>query len=386
MRSRRPPVVGRLGLDGCVVVGGLSLLVWTYAGYPLTVAVAARRRRAVQAGPLPTVTVLIPAYNEAEFIAKKVRNTREIDYPADLVQILVVNDGSDDGTAELARAEGAEVIDVNPRRGKSNGINFGMSQATGDIVVLTDANGSVDAGSLRAIAGAFADPAVAVVSGAKVPEGTGAHGGGEQAYWRYENFVKTAEGRLGCTVGADGGIYAVRRTTFTPLPAGTLGDDFIVPLSALSAGWKVTHTDQARARESTSNSVADEFERRTRISAGIWQGLLTHRSLLHPRNGWVAIALGTHRGLRTVVVPPSLPIVTVATASLARRSKVAKFLLAAQLLGWGGATAGAATDSRAFALPYQFAMTNVAAMRGGLRFFRRRQATTWKRTSRGQWT
>jgi poly-beta-1,6-N-acetyl-D-glucosamine synthase len=374
-------------LDAVVVIGGLSLLAWTYAGYPAVITALARRRQRVERpGWEPTVTVLIPAYNEAEFIAKKVRNSRQLDYPADRLQILVVDDGSDDGTAELARSEGAQVVSVSPRRGKSNGINVGMGHATGELVVLTDANGSLDPGSIRGLVAEFADDRVAVVSGAKVPEGTGAHGGGEEAYWRYENMLKSAEGRLGCTVGADGGVYAVRRRTFAPLPSGTLGDDFIVPLAALSHGWRVAHTDKARAREQTSLSVRDEFERRTRISAGIWQGLVEHRRLLHPSRGLVSLALGTHRGLRTVVIPVSLPVVTVATASLARRSGLARVVLTGELLGWTGAVAGAVGDARVFALPYQFAMTNAAALRGGLRFFSRRQATTWKRTSRGQWT
>jgi poly-beta-1,6-N-acetyl-D-glucosamine synthase len=368
------------------IAASVAVIGWTYAGYPVALkALAGQARRKLLPASLPTVTVLIPAFNEERFIAKKVLNSLSLDYPEDLVDVLVVDDGSTDATAELARQEGARVVTVTDRGGKSNAINVGMRSATGDIVVLTDANGSLSDDAIRAIVAEFDHPDVAVVSGAKAPQGAGARGGGEKAYWRYENSLKEAEGRLGCTVGADGGIYAVRRCHWRPIPVGTLGDDFEIPLMALSNGLRVGHTSAARATEMVSNSVRDEFERRTRISAGIWQGIVRHPELVNPRRGRVALAFISHRVLRTAVVPLSLPLVFAATVFLARRQRWARWFLALQATAMAAAAGGGAMDHRALSVPYQFGVTNVGALRGAMRFFRGRQATTWKRASRGDW-
>ena len=383
LKSRRAA-----SFDMAVIGTGLGAGAWTYVGYPVLMAVLARgrRREELDDANLPTITVLVPAFNEEAFIADKIRDCQALDYPITKMEILVVDDGSTDKTAFIAADEGAEVLSVPTRGGKANALNFGVANANGQIVVFSDANGSLNPGALRAIAREFADPNVAVVSGAKVPRGPGARGGGEKFYWRYENWLKENEGRLGITVGADGGIYAVRRTEFLPIPPGTLGDDLEVPLSALGRGWKVTHTSEARATEEVSLSVHDEFERRTRISAGVWQGLSRHRGLLSPDKGLLSVAFATHRGLRTVVVPIMIPLTVLASARAARHRRTARTLFILEAAVLGAAATGAVRDHRAVAVPFQFMLTNVAALRGGLRYARRAQSVNWKRSSRGNWT
>lgn len=395
-RHNRPPSSpGRLASG--LSLSGIGLVLLTHVGYPLaahTVARAARRGRGHapettgSADRQPTVTVLIPAYNESRFIAQKIRDTAALDYPADRLEVLVVDDGSTDGTAEKAMSVAhpcLRVVTVSARGGKSAAINRGMQEARGHIVVLTDANGSLDPGSVQAIVRSFDRPEVAVVSGRKLPVGEGAHGAGESLYWRFESALKDAEGIIGRVVGADGGIFAVRREHFRPIPRGVFADDYWIPIDALSRGLLVRQANDAAVYERISTSKRDDFERRQRIAAGIWQVSLGNLGLLHPRHGWTAVAFGGHRVLRSIVVPPLLPVILLSSAQAARHHRLGRWLLVPQLAAYTAATVGAVSNNRGCAAPYQFAMTNAAALGGAYRHVRRRQSGLWKRTERGDW-
>ncbi len=338
----------------------------------------------------PLVTVVIPAFNEAPFIARKIQDTLAQAYPVDRLEILVVDDGSTDGTADAALAAGGgrhvRVVTQPTRGGKSAGLNRGVEEAAGEYVVFSDANGSLSPGSLEAIVEAFDDPRVAVVSGRKMPVGTGAHGVGESMYWKFEAALKEAEGVFGAVVGADGGIYAVRRSAYRPIPPDVYGDDYWIPIDALSRGLLVRHAMGASATEAVSRSKRDDFERRARIAAGVWQGSLRHLRLARPANGWIAVAFVSHRLLRSIVVPLLLPVVLVTAWRAGRRGRgLMHYLATGQLVAWSAAGAGAVLDSRVLAVPYQFGMANVAAIFGGYRHLRRRQTGLWRRTERGDW-
>ena len=376
-----------------LLAGGLAVTALTHVGYPVAVRVAAarRERRLPSKGfaehDLPFLTVVIPAHDEEQFLASKLADTFAQDYPPDRLEVVVVDDGSEDGTAAIAAAFGprVRVVQHGARRGKVAALNSGVAHADGDVVAFTDANGSLVAGSLRAVVAPFAEPRTAVVGGNKKPLGDGAHGAGESAYWRLEDGLRSAESALGAVVGVDGGIFAVRRSTFRPIPAGVYADDYWIPLDALRRGLRVAHAPQACAVESVSAAKRDDFERRTRIAAGIWRESLTHVDLLDPRRGWVSVAFLFHRVLRTGVVPLLLPGLFVAAVAAGRDSRLARLLAWAQGLCWLAAGAGALSSARVFALPYQFAVTNVAAVRGGARQFQRRQSSLWKKTRRGPW-
>ncbi len=396
MLSSRVLAVARAGARGttsdhaiaAATSGLLTLLVYTHAGYPLLARWLAGKQRPVNdrsSHALPSLTVVIPARNEADFIQAKLADTVAQDYPAELLEILVVDDASTDKTVALAEDfSQVRVLRQAMWLGKAAALNRGVANAQGEIVVFTDANGSLIAGSLRAIVGPFADPAVAVVGGEKRPVGGGAHGKGESMYWALESGLKKAEGKLGSVVGADGGIYAVRASTYVPLPAGIYADDYWIPLDALSRGRDVRHISEAAAVEAVSRSKRDDFERRTRIAAGIWHGSWAHRGLAHPRRGFKSVAFISHRVLRSIVVPTSLPVLAVLPL-FRLEARWARLLLGTQLLCWGAAALGAVTDASGLGAPYQFAATNAAAVRGGVRQVLRRQSPQWMRTARGAW-
>ena len=373
---------------------GLTTTALTHLGYPVVIRLAARRRlRTAPVLPtpadaeLPSVTVVVPAYEEARFISNKLQDVLAQDYPADRLEIVVVDDGSQDGTAELAEraTRRARVVRHTERRGKTQALNTGVAVARGDVVVFTDANGSLLAGSLRNVVAPFAEPRVAVVGGTKRPVGTGVHGAGESTYWKLENGLRSAESAFGAVVGVDGGIYAVRRSAFRPIPEGVYADDYWISLDALRRGLHVVHVSEASAIESVGAGKRGDFERRTRIAAGIWKESLAHLDLLDPRRKWVALAFLFHRVLRTGAVPALLPALVPAAVLAGRRSRSARLLAWGQAFCWVAAGAGALSSAPSLAVPYQFAVTNMAALRGGGRQFRRRQSSLWKRTERGPW-
>ena len=393
-RSSRSEVVTGAApavLAATLLYAGLAVMIITHAGYPIGVRLAARRRMALlpAATPadLPTLTVVVPAYDEARFIETKLKDTLEQDYPDNLLDVLVVDDGSTDGTADLAEAFAprVRVLRQATRQGKGAALNAGAAAARGEVVVFTDANGRLQPGSLRAVAGPFADSSVGVVGGNKKPRGAGAHGAGESTYWRLEDGLRRAESAFGAVVGVDGGIYAIRRSSVRPIPPDVYADDYWIPLDALVRGLRVAHAPDACAFESVSANKRDDFERRTRIAAGIWRETLRHPGLLRPANGWVAVAFVCHRVLRTLVVPALLPALLPAAVIAGRHSRTARLIAWLQAVSWAAAATGAVTSALPFALPYQFAMSNAAAVRGGVRECQRRQSSLWKRTERGPW-
>jgi cellulose synthase/poly-beta-1,6-N-acetylglucosamine synthase-like glycosyltransferase len=241
-------------------------------------------------------------------------------------------------------------------------------------------------GALRALVEPFADASVGVVSGAKVVRGPGARGGGEGLYWRLEAFLKDSESAFGATMGAPGEICGLRRAAFRPIPPQVINDDYHVTCDALVRGWRVRYAEGARAVEAVSAAVGDEFERRTRIAAGTWQTTLMHLRLAHPRRGWTAVAFVSHRVLRSMVVPLLLPPLAVGSAIAARSSRSARVVFIGQAGAYGLAALGALVDQRITAVPYQFALTNIATLRGGARLATRRQQPMWRRVARGEWT
>jgi cellulose synthase/poly-beta-1,6-N-acetylglucosamine synthase-like glycosyltransferase len=216
-----------------------------YVGYPLAIGLIGRwRRRVVRSAPqTPLMTLVIAAYNEAEHIADTVRNKLEQDYPADRLEVIVVSDGSDDGTDDAVRALGdarVQLLRQEPRQGKTAALNLAADQARGELLVFSDANSLYEPGALRALAAAFADPSVGYVTGKMIygnPDGS-VVGDGCTGYMRFENWLRAQETLAGSVVGVDGGVDAVRRTLYRPMRADQL-PDFVLPLSWSRAdiGW-----------------------------------------------------------------------------------------------------------------------------------------------------
>jgi biofilm PGA synthesis N-glycosyltransferase PgaC len=354
---------------------------YTFLGYPLLVGLAARwvGRPVHTAAITPTVTLLIPAYNEAPVIARKIENSLALDYPPEQLTIVVVTDGSDDETVNIVKGyadRGVRLHHRPQRRGKMEAINRVMPLLVDEIVVFSDANAMIERGALRALVRNFADPAVGGVAGEKQVSG-----GGERLYWRYESFLKRCDSAISSVMGAAGELFAIRRHLFEPPPPNALIDDFVMSLRLVEMGWRVVYEPGAAVTEAPSPTLAGEWRRRSRIAAGGFQSIRWLPGLLNPARGWVAWQYFSHRVLRWAATPFLLPIMVVLNWFLLRLPFYRLAFLAqtafytTALLGYVLARRGVQRGPL-YAVFY-FCFTNVVALAGFWRYVTGTQPVTW---------
>ncbi len=388
----------------------LVLLGIIWLGYPLAVGVWARwRPYHPKLTPLgapdeqwPRLSVIISAYNEAGHIEARVRNLWAQQYPAGRMEILVGEDGSNDGTASVTRALMAEggpcplhLLSARERRGKAAAINRSVKAARGEIIVLTDANNRFTPATLRHLAAPFADASVGAVIGQKSVSTTGsAEGaeGGESVYWRYEAWLTRQESRAGSAVSAYGEILALRRSGFTPLPLERLvGDDIYHVFRVLARGERVVAAPEARSLETAALNDGAEWERRKRMAAARWGGLASLRKdwrglgwgrglevvfhqVLRPISAlWMVSAMAT--GLVLLAAPPGMVPVLVRGLAWLQAAACAAIALAAGAR-WRGWSLGGAEAL------YFFCLAQLASLGGGWRYLRRSQPALWQRVPR----
>jgi cellulose synthase/poly-beta-1,6-N-acetylglucosamine synthase-like glycosyltransferase len=278
-----------------------GLIVYAHLGYPLLlralVALFGRREERRGSAELPTVSLVVPAYDEEEVIERKIANARELDYPADRLQVVVASDGSTDRTAELARSAGADLVLELPRGGKVAALNQAVRQANGQVLAFSDANSYWRPEALRRIVERFGDRKVGYVCGQVRFDG-GEGGNQEGLYWRYEMAVRSMETRLGGITAGNGGIYAVRREAYLELDPSR-GQDIGFPFELTKRGWRAVYEPDAVAEEKMAPTVEGEFRRKRRMMWGLWDVMLKW-GMLDPRGYGPAYALEiySHRLLR----------------------------------------------------------------------------------------
>lgn len=366
-----------------------TIIAYTYVGYPLLLYVMTRQRRSISpAGSAwPRVTLIISAYNEKEVMAEKLLNALELDYPRDLLEILVVSDASDDGTDEIVTGfedQNVRLIRQTQRLGKSAGLNLGVGQAHGEIIIFSDANALYEPSAIRNLVRHFSEPRAGyVVGNARYSERPGqtASAESEGIYWRLETWLKEKESLFGSVVGGDGAIYAIRRELFTPLLVTDI-NDFLNPLQIVSKGYRGVYDKSAVCYEEAGDSFGKEFRRKVRIvSRSINAVFRAPRVLLpwtQPRH-WLALV--SHKALRWLA-PVFLLILFVATLALV---KIPFYQIALWMQGvfYGMALAGWKLERRIAAprflyLPLYFCVVNLAALLGLFRFLTGSLAPTWE--------
>lgn len=376
-----------------VLVTAIGLIAYTFVGYPAIVAALSRvRPRPTRHDPgfEPTVSLIVAAYNEEDVIAWRLANIADLEYPADRLQVIVVADGSDDRTADLARAvPGTTVLHRPERAGKRAAIERGVAAADGELLVLTDANNRFTRETMRALVAPFADSAVGVVTGRKaIDDGSGRPlDRAEGLYWRYESRIKRWESEIGCTTGVAGEILAFRRDAFNFVEPGTMNEDFVQAMLAALDGWRVLYAPNAVSLERASATLGDEAVRRSRLTTGRWQALRMLLPRLLRRRPLLALQVISHKGLRPLV-PFALIAAVLSNVGLAADHRWARVLLLLQLMFYGAALLGwwleaAGKRSRFLYVPYYFCRMHVAALNGFRDFATRRQEAVWAKVRRG---
>jgi glycosyltransferase involved in cell wall biosynthesis len=268
-----------------VFVLAAGLLVYLMAGYPLLLALFPwRTRPPILKDPnqLRSVSVLLPVYNGQAFLRKKLESILALDYPKELLEVLVISDGSTDTSDTIAdqfAASGVRLLRV-PRGGKAAALNAGLAQARGDILFFTDVRQKLAPDSLRHLVACLADPSVGSVTGElHIVTGDRQEEADMGLYWRYEVWARKQMTRIDSIFGATGCIYAMPRKLVEPIPADTLGDDVAFPLGAFFRGYRMILDAEAKAYDLAS-PLGSEFQRRMRTLAGLWQTLVRQPELL----------------------------------------------------------------------------------------------------------
>src|SRR6266436_7356856 len=326
----------KLSAEGVFWLSAVALL-YTYAGYPLLLAlVSALRPRKVWRGEFePKVSIIITAYNEERDLRAKLDNTLALDYPRELLEIIVASDCSTDRTDEIAHAFAdrcVRLVRQLQRLGKTAAQNMAVAQARGEIILFSDATSLYKPDVLRVMMPSFADPTVGCVAGRLiyVDPAESRVGRGARSYWGYETFLKEHESRIFSLIGASGCLYAVRRSAYVPLYAEACSD-FIIATKMVEQNLRTVYVPAAVCTEETNRQSDKELKMRVRVIAQTFTDLWRHRAMLNPfHSGFYAVQLLSHKVMRYAV--PFFLIAILATSGiLARYSLLYLFVFVSQL-------------------------------------------------------
>jgi cellulose synthase/poly-beta-1,6-N-acetylglucosamine synthase-like glycosyltransferase len=361
-------------------------IVYTYVGFPVLLAIRAGvaprpwRREPIE----PTVSLIVVAHNEAAGMEAKLANIAELDYPPECLEVLIASDGSDDGTDEIVRRhEPRAWLLALPRYGKAAALNAAIAQASGEILVFSDANSMYRPDAIRSLVRNFADESVGGVAGdQRYRDDADADNRGEVTYWEIDRVMKLLESRAGNVISATGAIYAIRASLAVTVPPDVT-DDFYLSVATIRQGARLVFEPDAIAYEPAKESHGAEFSRKVRIMTRGLTGVKRHAVLLDPRRaGFYAVQLLTHKVLRRLVFVP-LVISGLSATSLARRHRFYALVALLQIAGWASGIAGLllrgtnAGRARPLALPSYFILVNVAAAKAAWNVARGRSIDRW---------
>jgi cellulose synthase/poly-beta-1,6-N-acetylglucosamine synthase-like glycosyltransferase len=285
------------------------LIVWTQLGYALALAALARLFASPvrlpagdpSTGVLPSLSLIVAAHDEGAVIAAKVENVFALDYPRELLELIVACDGCADATGARAKEAGADVVLELPRGGKIRAQDSAVREARGEIVAFSDANALWEPAAARSLVDAFEDPRVGYACG-QVRFVQAAHGdmatNQEGLYWRYEMSVRSHESRLRSITAGNGAIYATRREAYLEVDP-IMGHDLSFPFNMVKRGWRAVYVPAAHATEKMVPSIEGEFARKRRMMSHTWP-IVLRGGMLSPRGyglGYTLMIL-SHRILR----------------------------------------------------------------------------------------
>ena len=382
--------------------GALLLVFYTFIGYGILIWLLNKFRSSERTERVPnyepSVTFVIPAYNEERWIIDKVQNSVQLDYPSDKINFLVVSDGSNDRTKELVdHYEAPPGIQLrhfheSARRGKITAVERIMPFIDTTITIFTDANTMLNKSAVKNMVQHFADSNIGVVAGEKriSSEEVGAAAEvGEGFYWKYESFLKNMDYQFYSVIGAAGELFAIRTELFEPIPKDSIIEDFYMTMNIASKGYRIAYAPDAYAMEGGSASVKEELKRKIRIAAGGFQSVYRLARLMNPfKYGRLSFQFLSRRVFRWVLVPILLPIILLANVLLAWQGiEFYQLLLALQLLFYLFAGIGYLFEKRKLRfkilfIPYYFCVMHYAVYKGFARFLKGNQSVLWERAKR----
>lgn len=368
-------------------------LVQTYFLYPLTMKILSKfseNRQMEEQSDLPTVALIIAAYNEEDIIAEKIENSLRIAYPSELLNIVVFSDASDDRTDEIVEQyenRGVSLVRIEGRVGKTECQNQIADLVDEDILVFSDANSMYEPDAVSKLVEKFETDVGCVVGELRYKGSSDVEG--ESAYWRYESAIKRLESRVHSLVTGNGAIYAVRAESYVPLPRDAISD-FAEPLAIVRNGEVVKYAPDAVAWEETETSTSSELRRRIRIVTRCWNTVAANRDLLNPfRKPLFAYQLWSHKVLRWLT-PVLLVAVLVGNLGLIALSESVVYQLtfvgqvAFYLLAGVGSLADRfnVNDPVVTHVPFYFLHSTYGMLIGLLNFLQGKNIVVWETSSR----
>ena len=382
-----------------------ALVIYPYVAYPLLLHTVNRIRyqeqRAIgehaqekeaSVDTLPSLTLIISAYNEQSVIKQKLRNCSQLDYPAELLDVLVVSDGSTDATGKIVKQYAdtdtrVRLHTMGKQSGKTAGLNEAVLLARGEILVFSDANAMYSPDALVRLVAPFSESDVGYTVGSALyhDDEEGAVNISEGLYWKYELWIKKLESDFYSVVGGDGAIYAIRRNLFQPLENKDISD-FVNPLQIVAAGYRGVFLPEARSYEGGTEEFADEFRRKRRIVNRSWSAVNRYIKIFSwKRHKKFLFMLVSHKVIRWLSC--FFVVFALATSSVlaATRSDSMYFWLTATIsatiltgfTGW-------VMDRRGLPIPkvvyliYYFYLVGLASLLGIADYQRGKTYTAWR--------
>lgn len=373
--------------------GSLALIAYAYVGYPLLILIISvfMNNRVKTSNIEPQVSLLITAYNEEKSIEAKLKNSFELDYPKDKLEIVVASDGSNDATDDIVKRyanneKGIRVIlhRVEGRLGKTATQNSAVNICEGEIIIFSDAASMYDRGAIRALVRNYADPFVGAVSGRYTyvnREGSSV-GFATILFWKFENFIKSRQTRIKTITGCCGCIYSVRKNLYTDLPP-TIISDLVEPLTILQKGYRIVFESEALALEETAGKTKEEFKMRIRVIVRGMNGMLFVSNLFNPfKYPYVALQLISHKLMRWLV-PIFCIIAFISNIFLYSFSSFYLGLLIFQIAFYLLSIVGYWLDKigihkKIFYLPLYFCVVNLASLISMFKVLKKENIVIWQ--------
>ena len=367
----------------------IAALAYTYVGYPLLVFLVAsvRPRRHCAETFEPAVTFIITAYNEERDIAAKLENTLTLDYPKELLEVIVASDCSSDRTDEIVQtfaSRGVKLYRQPQRFGKTTAQNSAVERAQGEVLVFSDATTIYQPNVVRAMVRNFSDLTVGSVAGRLIyvdPTGSSV-GRGAVSYWNYEVFLRKHESRACSLIGTSGCMYAVRKSAYLPLYPEAHGD-FLIATKMIQQGLRTVFEPDAVCIEETNRRADNELRMRVRVITQTLNDLWQHRAMMNPfRSGFYAVQLFSHKVMR-YLVPLFLMVAFITCGVLASSSLSYRLMFTVQLICYGCAVDGLILEnfglrSQLLAFPQYFVLTNVASVLALYKLARGERYARWE--------
>lgn len=345
---------------------------------------------------MPSCTLIVAAYNEADYLSEKIENTLALNYPSGKLKFIFVTDGSTDQSPKIiSEYPQIKLLHNDARKGKISAVHRAIAHVDTTLMVFTDANTFLNPEAILLLCRHYKDPKVGAIAGEKrvMIEADADATAGEGIYWKYESKLKEWDSELYTVVGAAGELFSIRRDLYEPVPTNSVLDDFMISMRIAEKGYKIVYEPNAYAQERSSANITEELKRKIRIAAGGIQSIIWLKALLNPfRFPVLFFQYLSHRVLRWTVTPFLMIAALIANGIIMlddQSEMIYTIFFVAQNLFYLAAYAGKILEDRKVQIkllfvPYYFCMMNYAVIAGIFRYFFSEQSVVWEKALRKQ--